>query len=406
MELYKKVDLVLLFSVVGLIAMGLVALYSSSHTAMVSGETTNYFLKQLIWVSLGVSALVVVYFMPHRWFFDFAYPLYGVGLFMLVLVLLFGFTGMGAERWIRLGPFKIQPSEFAKLTTILALAKYISSEKIDLNSLHHFLIATLIPFVPFLLIVRQPDLGTSLVFVALTLPMFYWAGLKGTNLVLIVFPVLILFASFHFYAFLILMLVLIIYLVLTNRSLQIIVINFLGNVFMGMITPVLWNQLKPYQQNRIKIFLRPEADPRGAGYQIIQSKVAIGSGGLFGKGFMQGSQTQLRFLPEQHTDFIFAVIGEEFGLMGVTLGLLFFFILLVRGIQIAAMVKNRFNSIVSIGIVTVFAFQIVINIGMTVGLFPVTGIPLPFLSYGGSSLITNMVMIGLLLNFYRNRYEY
>ncbi len=406
MELYKKIDLVLLVTVAGLIAMGLVALYSSSHTAMVSGETTNYFLKQLVWVFLGLVAMAVVYFMPHRWFFDFAYPLYGLGLFLLVLVLLFGLTGMGAERWIRLGPFKIQPSEFAKLTTILALAKYISSEKIDLNNLPHFLIAALIPFVPFLLIVRQPDLGTSLVFVALTLPMFYWAGLRGSNLVLIVFPVLVLFASFHFYAFLILMVLLIVYLVVTNRSLRVIVVNFLGNVLMGMITPVLWNQLKPYQQNRIKIFLRPETDPRGAGYQIIQSKVAIGSGGLFGKGFMQGSQTQLRFLPEQHTDFIFAVIGEEFGLIGVTLGLLLFFILLIRGIQIAAMVKNRFNGIVAIGIVTVFAFQIIINIGMTVGLLPVTGIPLPFLSYGGSALITNLMMIGLLLNFYRNRYEY
>ena len=175
---------------------------------------------------------------------------------------------------------------------------------------------------------------------------------------------------------------------------------------MGLLTPVLWNHLKPYQKNRIKIFLNPEADPRGAGYQIIQSKVAIGSGGGLGKGFMQGSQTQLRFLPEQHTDFIYAVIGEEFGFLGALLGLILFFLLLIRGVKIATMVRNRFNSIVAIGIVTIIAFHTIINLGMTVGLLPVTGLPLPFISYGGSSLLTNMIMVGILLNYYKNRYEY
>jgi rod shape determining protein RodA len=184
------------------------------------------------------------------------------------------------------------------------------------------------------------------------------------------------------------------------------IVNFLANISMGLITPVLWNHLKSYQRNRIKIFLNPEADPKGAGYQIIQSKVAIGSGGFTGKGFLQGSQTQLRFLPEQHTDFIFAVIGEEFGFLGVLIGLIFFFVFLMRGIFIATIVKSRFNSIVSVGIVTVLAFHVIVNIGMTIGLFPVTGLPLPFLSYGGSALLTNMVMAGILLNFYKNRYEY
>ena len=178
------------------------------------------------------------------------------------------------------------------------------------------------------------------------------------------------------------------------------------NALMGLVTPALWNQLKDYQKQRILVFLNPEADPLNAGYQIIQSKVAIGSGGLMGKGFLQGSQTQLRFLPEQHTDFIFAVIGEEFGFVGVLMGLALFTILLIRIIQMASTFRSRFHSIVAIGVATNIAFHMFVNVGMTIGLFPVTGLPLPFISYGGSALLTNLLMIGLLLNFYRHRYEY
>jgi rod shape determining protein RodA len=286
------------------------------------------------------------------------------------------------------------------------VAKFISKEEVDLNSVKEFFLATLFILIPFILIIRQPDLGTAMVFGALALPMFFWAGLKLGNLFLILMPFLVMLASFQFFTFLILMVILVIYLFYTRRSKIVIISHFLINVFMGLITPVLWSNLKPYQRNRIKVFVNPEADPQGAGYQIIQSKVAIGSGGGFGKGFMEGSQTQLRFLPEQHTDFIYAVIGEEFGFIGIMFGLILFFTLLIRGIQIAGFVRNRFNSIVSIGIVTVLSFHVVVNIGMTIGLLPVTGLPLPFISYGGSALLTAMIMIGILLNFYNNRYEY
>jgi len=256
------------------------------------------------------------------------------------------------------------------------------------------------------LIVRQPDLGTSLVFIAIALPMFYWAGLKEGNLILIITPLIVVFASFQFYTFLFVMVLLMVYLILSKRNIHLIIFNFIFNILMGLITPVLWNHLQPYQKNRIKIFLNPEADPKGAGYQIIQSKVAIGSGGFTGRGFLQGSQTQLRFLPEQHTDFIYAVIGEEFGFLGVLVGLILFLTLFLRGIYIATLMRNRFNSIVTIGIITILAFHTIINIGMTIGLLPVTGLPLPFLSYGGSALTTDFIMIGILLNFYKNRFEY
>jgi rod shape determining protein RodA len=181
---------------------------------------------------------------------------------------------------------------------------------------------------------------------------------------------------------------------------------FILNIAIGLVTPLLWNQLKDYQKQRITTFWNPEADPLGAGYQIIQSKVAIGSGGFLGKGFLQGSQTQLRFLPEQHTDFIFAVIGEEFGFIGILFGLVLFTIFLFRIIRMANVYKNHFSSIFAIGAVTIIAFHMFVNMGMTIGIFPVTGLPLPFVSYGGSALITNMIIVGIILNFYRYRFEY
>jgi rod shape determining protein RodA len=403
---HKKIDYVLLISVLGLLAIGLLALYSSSNTVATEGYGTNYFFKQLVWIGIGLALMMTIVFIPNKLIYESAYILYGVSIFLLIVVIFFGSVGQGAERWLRIGPLYFQPSEIAKLTTILAVARFISQDKVNLNSFKDFIIATSFILVPFIFIVRQPDLGTAMVFGALALPMFYWAGLKGSNLILILMPFLVMLASFQFYTFLILMIILVLYLAYTRKSKTVSIVNFLANISMGLITPVLWNHLKSYQRNRIKIFLNPEADPKGAGYQIIQSKVAIGSGGFTGKGFLQGSQTQLRFLPEQHTDFIFAVIGEEFGFLGVLIGLIFFFVFLMRGIFIATIVKSRFNSIVSVGIVTVLAFHVIVNIGMTIGLFPVTGLPLPFLSYGGSALLTNMVMAGILLNFYKNRYEY
>ncbi len=402
----KNVDFALILSLVGLIVLGLFTLYSSSHTTVEGGLGSNFFLKQLIWVIIGFGAIIIIFFMPNRWIFASAYYLYGISLFFLILVIFFGKTGQGAERWLQVGPISFQPSEFAKLASILAVARFVSRDEVNLNTAKDFLFASLFIVVPFIVIVRQPDLGTSMVFVAIALPMLYWAGLKLSNLFLIAMPILIMLASFNFFTFLLLMVILVAYLVFSHRTKLILISSFLLNIAMGLLTPVLWNHLKPYQRDRIKIFLNPEADPRGAGYQIIQSKVAIGSGGGMGKGFMQGSQTQLRFLPEQHTDFIYAVIGEEFGFVGALSGLILYFILLIRGVQIASLVRSKFNSIVAIGIVTLIAFHMIINIGMTVGLLPVTGLPLPFVSYGGSALVTNMVMIGILLNFYRNRYEY
>ena len=200
------------------------------------------------------------------------------------------------------------------------------------------------------------------------------------------------------------MLTITIILILSGKKPIILVAVFLLNIFVGIITPYLWNQLRPYQQQRILTFINPEQDPKGAGYQIIQSQVAIGSGGLWGKGYMNGTQTHLRFLPAQHTDFIFSVIGEEFGFVGVSAILLLFMLLIIRLIAIAGAIRQSFESMVVIGIATIILFHVMINIGMTIGMTPVTGLPLPFLSYGGSSLMANLIMMGIILNISRTKY--
>jgi rod shape determining protein RodA len=350
--------------------------------------------------------MLFVAFLPNRLYYDFAYVVYAISIILLILVFVIGTTGLGATRWLRFGSVGIQPSEIAKIATLLALARYLSDEHLEINRPKVFIIASTMVIVPFALIARQPDLGTALVFVVLVLPIFYWVGLKTATLILILIPVIVLFASFNTVTFIVTLLLILLYLIYLKPSLISGSAYFFLNIVTGFITPMLWNQLKDYQKQRITTFWNPEADPLGAGYQIIQSKVAIGSGGFFGKGFLQGSQTQLRYLPEQHTDFIYAVIGEEFGFVGVFIGLVLFAVLLFRIIYIANLCKSLFSSTIAIGIGTIIGFHMFINIGMTIGLFPVTGLPLPFISYGGSALITNMTMAGLLLNFYRSRYEY
>lgn len=404
---YQRADILVIISVAGLLIMGFLALYSSSYSIhQQSANGLIYFKSQLIWFFIGLIVLGAILLIPPRVFYEYSYGIYFITLILLVTVLFVNSGGNGARRWINLGFIGFQPSELAKIAILLAIARYLSNDNLNLNNFKDFFSATLFFIPPFLLVLKQPDLGTALVFLVLVLPIFYWAGLKGGNVFLFIAPLIVLAASFNFYLFLITMLIIVGYLYYAKRSLITGTAVFLINIFVGLITPVLWNNLRDYQQQRIKIFLNPEADPLGAGYQIIQSKVAIGAGGLLGKGFLNGTQTQLRFLPEQHTDFIFAVIGEEFGFLGVFIGLLLFAILLVNAIRIANMQKSKFNSIVAIGIVTLIGFHMIVNIGMTIGLLPVTGLPLPFISYGGSAMVLNLSLVGLLLNFYRNRYNY
>jgi rod shape determining protein RodA len=397
-----RYDYITLTIVILLVASGLIAIYSA--TSGPDYEAYGFFIRQLLWAIFGVMAMIGVSFIPQRIISRFVYPLYIFTVFLLVLVFIVGRVGQGAERWLVIGPVHIQPSELAKLATILAVSKFLSDKYADVNRLKYFSLAIGLILLPFVLIARQPDLGTALVFLALIIPLLYWAGLNWFYIFTIVIPLLTMIVSFNFWAFLGLMIFISLILAVSQKKPIVIAAVFLLNISVGIATPYLWNQLRPYQQQRIKTFINPEKDPKGSGYQIIQSQVAIGSGGIWGKGYLHGTQTHLRFLPAQHTDFIFSVIGEEFGFVGVSSILILFLLLTLRLVHIASTIREQFSSMILVGIATVFVFHTLINIGMTIGMAPVTGLPLPFLSYGGSSLLTNLVMVGIALNIYRHKY--
>lgn len=401
---FRNLDTGLLFAVLTLIVVGLVAIYSATHVEVAEG-TYDKFVKQFIWSFIGLATLVATTFIPIKIVHKQAYVFYTITVLLLILVLFIG-GGAGTRRWIMLGPVSLQPAEFAKVGTLLALARYLSHKNRNLKSMRSLLIAFGITLVPLALIMKQPDLGSSLVFLAMILPMLHWAGLSPTVLFVLLAPFISLVCAFNYYSFFAAILLICAILFLFRRGLVFFLVNFIINIGVGVMTPILWNLLKDYQKNRILSFLGLVQDPHGLSYQVIQSKVAIGSGGLLGKGFLEGTQTHLRFLPEQHTDFIFCVIGEEFGFLGAFVVLTLLFVIVYRGLTIAANVKSKFLSLVAFGGATIFLFQIFVNIGMTTGIMPVTGLPLPFLSYGGSSLLANLMIVGLLLNAARRRFEY
>jgi len=399
--MYIKYDYITFGLVLCLLLVGGVVIFSATQTA--TGETGDLFYKQLLWISLGITLLISISFIPIRSLHRTAYILYGLSICGLILVMFIGKAGQGAERWLSFGFFRFQPSEFAKITTILAVSKLLSDKYADVNHLKYFILTIGIILLPAVLIVEQPDLGTSLVFLALTIPILFWAGLNWFYIFIILSPLLVIIASFNFWAFLFVMLIISFILFYSRRKPLIIAAVFILNIAVGIVTPYLWGHLRPYQQQRIVTFINPEKDPKGSGYQIIQSQVAIGSGGITGKGYLNGSQTHLRFLPAQHTDFIFSVIGEEFGFIGSALVLLIFLLLILRLIHLASLVHDPFENMILIGTVTIIFFHVVINIGMTIGMAPVTGLPLPFISYGGSFLLTNMTMIGIVISIAKNK---
>jgi rod shape determining protein RodA len=402
---FRYFDKGILFSMVLLVSIGLLAIYSAVTAYNTPEVLKGNFSKQLIWFMIGVGLMSVVVLVPMKLFFKSAYWLYAVAVVLLIAVLFFG-SGRGSHRWFEFGSIKLQPSELAKIATILAFARFVSTDARNLQQYRDMIIAFAIVFVPGLLIIKQPDLGTSLVIFSLIPPIMFWAGLPPFYIFVMVSPIVTFISSFNYYSFLVAILAIGAILYFARRPAKTVIWVLVLNLMAGAFTPALWSRLHDYQRTRVLTFIGLEQDPQGTGYQVNQSKVAIGSGALFGKGWQQGSQTQLRFLPEQHTDFVFSVVGEEFGFLGVAIVLGLFLMMLIRGLQIAAQTKSRFSSLVVVGCVTAVAFHVVINTGMTVGVAPVTGIPLPFLSYGGSALWTNMVLVGLILNVGMRRFEY
>ena len=395
----RHLDIGLLLAICLCIGVGITAIYSASYNWDL-GLAGSIYEKQIIWALLGVTVMVITMVIPLKLFYALAYVLYGLTIALLILVL-----ELGDRRWFNIGPIHIQPSELAKITTVLVIARFLAYRSRDLTRARAYIPPLLFVLVPILLVFKQPDLGTALVFSILILPMFFWAGARPVHLFFLISPALTLICAFHPWMLVAMVLLLIGSLFLERPRLFTASILLLVNLAVAVIAPYMWeNKLHDYQKRRILTFLDPNMDKLGAGYQVIQSKIAIGSGGLKGKGFLEGTQTKLAFLPEQHTDFIFSVICEEFGFLGAVLVLALFVFILWRALSIAVQTKSRFASLTAIGLATILLFHIFVNIGMTIGIMPVTGLPLPFLSYGGSTLITNMILVGLLLNIYANRY--
>ena len=399
----SELDIVVILVMILLVAAGLISIYSAVHTSGSSELQANFF-RQIVWFAVGIFFFVCTTFLSIRVISDVSYWIYFFTLILLASTLFAG-SGAGVQRWLAIGPVQFQPAEFCKIGVVLALAKYLSAEKRDMNRPSHILIAGLIVLLPVLLLLKQPDLGTALVFISLILPVIFWAGLPLHLMAILLAPCISMIASFHYYSFFAAMIFIALVFALFRRGLKFLLGNMVVNVAVAVTTPFLWNALHAYQKHRILTFLGLELDVHGSGYQLIQSKVAIGSGGFLGKGFLEGTQTQLRFLPAQHTDFIFSVIGEEFGFIGIFLIFLFFYFIIIRGIHVAYNCRNKFSSLMSTGAAGVIALHVIINTGMTVGVMPVTGIPLPLISYGGSSLVTNMILIALIINASMRRYN-
>lgn len=392
-----------LVSALLLTVIGLVSVYSATHESMMQ---TN-FNHQVAAAIIGVVLLLVITFMSNRFVSFIAYPAYGLSIIFLLAVLVIGRTVYGSKSWIQFAGFSFQPAEFAKLAVVLALAKFFSGPTRDMRRASDIGIALAIIGIPVVLILLQPDVGTSVVFFAVLGGMMLWGGGDLFLLLAIIAPPIIaVTAFFGTIPAIIATVVFSLALIALRRRPAFTLIAVTICIGAAFSTKVVYDHMKPHQQKRIEVFLDPNKDPLGAGYNVLQAQMAVGSGGVFGKGFLQGTQTQLRYIPKQWTDFIYCVPTEEFGFLGGGLVIVLFTILLWRGTWIAFQTRQQFSSGVAIGIVALILFHAVFNIGMTVGIFPVMGIPLPFLSYGGTFLLVDLLSVGLLLNIYRTRFEY
>jgi rod shape determining protein RodA len=356
-RLFEEIDWVLIGLLLLLSLIGVLFIYSSSHL-----QPGNYYLRQLVWIGASLVAAFLVVSVDYKFLVSFSIYLYGLVVAVLAGSLVFARLVAGTRSWLKFGLFQIQPSELAKIVMILVFARLFAEYKGRYLNAQSTALAMLLAGVPLVLIVVQPDLGTALTFMAIVGGGFILGGMKKRTLILLLVVAVAVGAG-------------------------------------G------WNfGLKDYQKKRLTTLLNPSGDPRGAGYQINQSKIAIGSGGLTGKGFMKGSQSQLRFLPARHTDFIFSVIGEETGFLGVFVVILIYFLMLARMFQSVAKARDRAGVYIIFMASLLVAFQFLINVLMIIGLFPVTGVPLPFLSYGGSSLVSNFIAVGLVLNVKMRRF--
>ncbi len=365
-RLIKNFDWITFLIILVLTVIGITTIFSATRPPLDNiGEHKPFYIKQIIWLVISITALIFVIIFDYSWFYKISYPLYVLGIIALIVATFAGKTTMGAQRWIDLGLFSFQPSEFFRVIFIIAFSTYLTNIKVLTNlnlikGLFLFLIA------PVILLLKQPDLGTAIILVTIFMSLSLIKGVSRKVIVAV-------------------------------TILSIISVPFLGNIF--------WEGLRDYQKNRIIAFIDPDVDPSGIGYHINQSKISIGSGGFSGKGYLEGTQGPLRFLPEKHTDFIFSVFAEERGFIGSIFLLLLYLVLFLRGIDTALKSKDEFGRLVSIGITAMFLIYFSVNIAMTLGMAPVVGVSLPFVSYGGTALLSNFIAAAILMNIRIRRFQ-
>jgi rod shape determining protein RodA len=394
----NKLDWLFMGSLIALIGIGILLVYSATSNTDIAWYRTEWF-KQIMHFAVGAVIAAFIVVLPAKFWQNFAWVAYAISIVILLLVVNSGHVSKGAGRWLDIAGFRFQPSEFAKIGYLLVSSLWLSKHRVSIVQPKSLIVPGILFIVPFILVLRQPNLSTALVFTAVTLVHFYWAGFRLIDLFLLVSPVasIILSATSALYWNLLIIGVFFVS-IKFKYPLWLIILIMMFDIGAGYVSQFTWNKMEDHQRSRILTFIDPTRDPKGEGYQVIQSQVAMGSGGMLGKGFGEGSQTNLAFLPEEHTDFIFSVLGEQFGFVGTFVVLSLFFILLSRGIMICRLHTDGFVNLVVVGACTILFFHIFVNIAMTVGFMPVTGLPLPFLSYGGSFVLTCMILIGLLIN--------
>lgn len=429
-----RFDYQLLFSFVVLTLLGILTIYSASRGAGSGRALEREHIRQIYWAIIGGILFILILFINYQRMSEFALAIYVVSILLLLLTLLLGRRVRGARSWLNvIGNLGFQPSELIKIGLIIVLATFLEKVGEEIRRLKNVILTLLIIFLPVGLILLQPDFGTALVYLPIGLVMIFFAGIRYTHLIslLIIFSIAIslpLLATYSkltsdsaFAFFQILddttivftislsfgLLAFIFFLIfnLTKKELMLKARNIFLIFFCGLFLSMLLGKgLRPYQRERLVVFIKPEIDPFGAGYNIIQSKIAVGAGGLFGKGLLRGTQSQLGFLPERSTDFIFSIFAEEWGFVGSLFLLAIYGLFIYRATLVIFNSKDRFGSLMASGLVGMFLFHIVVNIGMTIGIMPITGIPLPFLSYGGSFLLTSMIGTSILFNISMRRY--
>lgn len=381
-----------------MVFIGILSVFSATASleAKASGDIFASVIKHSL--SLGVAMLFMLFFtyIDYRHLNKFSYLIYLLIIVILGSVIFVGFSSQGAQRWLDIGVLSFQPSEISKLMLIIVLAAYLKDKRGKIKSLSQILPIAFIVAVPFALIFKQPDLGTSIVFIAITLGMLLWAEISVDLWVVLLSPAISAVCSLWLPLWILFIMLLLVYLFLRRLPLHEALIVLFLNIGVGIAVPFLWGALKAYQKQRILSFLNPGHDPLGIGYHSFQSKIALGGGGLFGQGYLHGTQTQFQFIPVQHADFIFSVIGEEFGFLGSVMVVILIGALLWRIYHVAINAADDFGSLLAVGIFTLFSFHFIVNILMVEGLLPVVGIPLPFLSYGGSFMVINLAGIGII----------